>query len=42
MCLTAQVYHRRFANPAPLGLCAFALTTFVLSCMCVRDRVVPS
>jgi succinate-acetate transporter protein len=25
------VYHRKFANPAPLGLCAFALTTFVLS-----------
>lgn len=23
--------HRKFANPAPLGLCAFALTTFVLS-----------
>ena len=22
---------RKFANPAPLGLCAFALTTFVLS-----------
>lgn len=25
------VYHRRFANPAPLGLCGFALTTFMLS-----------
>ena len=23
--------HRKFANPAPLGLCGFALTTFVLS-----------
>ncbi|GAA5957244.1 hypothetical protein JCM3765_000402 [Sporobolomyces pararoseus] len=23
-------FHRRFANPAPLGLCAFALTTFML------------
>jgi hypothetical protein len=23
--------HRKFANPAPLGLSAFALTTFVLS-----------
>lgn len=23
-------YHRRFANPAPLGLCGFALTTFML------------
>jgi len=30
------VYHRRFANPAPLGLCAFALTTFVLSCINVN------
>ena len=25
-----QVTDRKFANPAPLGLCAFALTTFVL------------
>ena len=25
------VENRKFANPAPLGLCAFALTTFVLS-----------
>ncbi|GAA5957346.1 hypothetical protein JCM3765_000430 [Sporobolomyces pararoseus] len=24
------VYHRKFANPAPLGLCGFALTTFML------------
>lgn len=32
------VYHRRFANPAPLGLCAFALTTFVLSCINVNFR----
>lgn len=24
-------FYRRFANPAPLGLCAFALTTFMLS-----------
>lgn len=24
---------RKFANPAPLGLSAFALTTFVLSCI---------
>ncbi|KAH0551626.1 hypothetical protein GP486_007156, partial [Trichoglossum hirsutum] len=23
--------HRKFANPAPLGLCGFALTTFILS-----------
>jgi len=32
------VYHRRFANPAPLGLCAFALTTFVLSLVNVQAR----
>ena len=25
-----QVTDRKFGNPAPLGLCAFALTTFVL------------
>lgn len=25
------VYHRKFGNPSPLGLFAFALTTFVLS-----------
>lgn len=24
---------RKFANPAPLGLCAFALTSFVSNCM---------
>ncbi|KAK4700489.1 uncharacterized protein P7C70_g5760, partial [Phenoliferia sp. Uapishka_3] len=30
------VYHRRFANPAPLGLSAFALTTFVLSLVNVK------
>lgn len=29
---------RRFANPAPLGLCAFALTTFVLSLINVNAR----
>jgi len=35
--------HRKYANPAPLGLCAFALTTFVLSCinMHARDVSVP-
>lgn len=32
------VYHRKFANPAPLGLCAFALTTFVLSLVNVHAR----
>ena len=30
--------HRKFANPAPLGLSAFALTTFVLSCVNLRTR----
>lgn len=31
-------YHRRFANPAPLGLCGFALTTFMLSLINVSAR----
>lgn len=31
-------YHRRFANPAPLGLCAFALTTFMLSLINLSTR----
>lgn len=30
--------HRKFANPAPLGLCAFALTTFVLSAINMHTR----
>jgi len=30
--------HRKFANPAPLGLCAFALTTFVLSAINMEAR----
>ncbi|KAI0533646.1 gpr fun34 family protein [Xylaria digitata] len=30
--------HRKFANPAPLGLSAFALTTFVLSLVNVQTR----
>ena len=29
---------RKFANPAPLGLCAFALTTFVLSLINMGTR----
>lgn len=29
---------RKFANPAPLGLCAFALTTFVLSLVNANAR----
>jgi succinate-acetate transporter protein len=32
------VFHRRFANPAPLGLLAFGATTFVLSMYNVRAR----
>ena len=28
----------KFANPAPLGLCAFALTTFVLSLINIQAR----
>ncbi|GAA5959676.1 hypothetical protein JCM21900_002155 [Sporobolomyces salmonicolor] len=31
-------YHRRLANPAPLGLSAFALTTFMLSLINVGAR----
>ncbi|KAM0455309.1 hypothetical protein ACHAPV_000605 [Trichoderma viride] len=30
--------HRKLANPAPLGLSAFALTTFVLSCVNMHAR----
>ena len=30
--------HRKFANPAPLGLCGFALTTFVLGLINVGTR----
>lgn len=30
--------HRKFANPAPLGLSAFALTTFVLSLININVR----
>jgi len=32
------IYHRKFANPAPLGLSAFALTTFVLSLINVKTN----
>jgi len=31
---------RQFGNPAPLGLCGFALTTFVLSLINVHARSV--
>lgn len=42
--LYKPVENRRFANPAPLGLCAFALTTFVLSLinMGTQDITAPS
>ena len=33
---------RKFANPAPLGLCAFALTTFLLSLINLGTRGISS
>ncbi|KAI1384013.1 GPR1/FUN34/yaaH family-domain-containing protein [Hypoxylon trugodes] len=36
--LYKSIQHRKFANPAPLGLSAFALTTFVLSLVNVGAR----
>ena len=33
---------RKFGNPAPLGLCAFALTTFILSLINANTRGVSS
>lgn len=36
--LYRQVEGRKFANPAPLGLCAFALTTFVLGLINMGTR----
>jgi uncharacterized protein len=36
--LYRAVEGRKFANPAPLGLCAFALTTFVLSAVNLGAR----
>lgn len=36
--LWRSVEHRKFANPAPLGLSAFALTTFVLSAVNLGAR----
>jgi uncharacterized protein len=36
--LYRPVESRKFANPAPLGLCAFALTTFVLSAINMNTR----
>ena len=42
--LYRPVTDRKFANPAPLGLSAFALTTFVLGCinMGTRDITAPN
>ena len=40
--LYRQVKDRKFANPAPLGLCAFALTTFVLGLINMQTRGVQS
>jgi len=39
--LYRPVSDRKFANPAPLGLSAFALTTFVLSLINVGTRGIP-
>ena len=36
--LYKSVENRKFANPAPLGLSAFALTTFVLSLINMRAK----
>ncbi|CAK7273176.1 Meiotically up-regulated protein 86 protein [Sporothrix epigloea] len=36
--LYKPIGHRKFANPAPLGLSAFALTTFVLSLINLQTR----
>ena len=36
--LYKQVKDRKIANPAPLGLSAFALTTFVLGCINMQTR----
>jgi len=36
--LYKPIDHRKFANPAPLGLCGFALTTFVLSLVNLGTR----
>jgi len=36
--LYRPVTDRKVANPAPLGLCGFALTTFVLGCVNMQAR----
>jgi GPR1/FUN34/yaaH family len=40
--LYRPVTDRKFANPAPLGLSAFALTTFVLGCINMDTRGISS
>jgi hypothetical protein len=40
--LYKQVKDRKFANPAPLGLSAFALTTFVLGLIQMGTRNLPA
>lgn len=40
--LYRPVDHRKFANPAPLGLCAFALTTFCLGLIDLDTRGIPT
>jgi len=40
--LYKSVEGRKFGNPAPLGLCAFALTTFVLSAINIGTRDITS
>jgi hypothetical protein len=40
--LYRPVAERKFANPAPLGLSAFALTTFVLGCINMGARNITS
>lgn len=38
MSLPTLVFHRKFANPAPLGLLGFGATTFILSMYNVQAR----
>lgn len=40
--LYKPVSDRKIANPAPLGLCGFALTTFVLGCINMGTRNIAS
>lgn len=36
--LYRSVKERKLANPAPLGLCAFALSTFIFGCITMKAR----